>query len=204
MECGCLFFFACESPASAQADEASQDTVVGARGCTHWRAHHTGGICWGACPGWALRGHLPHKAPDAACKPSSQSLGYPGTPRRSEGWGRAVKPGCPSASSSSALLAPFISLSPGSPRVAGKSGAAFLIDEQNKPCSQKERGGWLGLLGSPPPAPGPGCRHLSCSTQLAPYILRGSKGAAKPLWVRLPQLGALALGRWVRGMLGWL
>lgn len=27
VECGCLFFFACESPVSPQADRASQDTA---------------------------------------------------------------------------------------------------------------------------------------------------------------------------------
>lgn len=59
---------------------------------------------------------------------------------------RAMKPmHHSSVSSNEALLVPFISLSPGSLWVAGKARAVFLIDKQNKPCSQKERGGWLGL-----------------------------------------------------------
>lgn len=106
-------------------------------------------------------------------------------------WVRAMKMGHPFISSNSALLVPFISLSPGSRWVAEKSGAAFLVDRQTKPCSQKERGGWLGLSGFPPLVPAFGCRHLSHSAQPAPYILRGSKGAAKSLW---PQLRALCTG----------
>lgn len=49
------------------------------------------GVCSGACPGWALRGRLPCKTPTVARKLLSQSLAYPGAPRKTEGWGEGHK-----------------------------------------------------------------------------------------------------------------
>lgn len=52
-----------------------------------------------------------------------------------------------------------------------------------------------GRLAGPLQFPSPCPRHLSCSTQLAPYILRCCLGAPKPLsMVRSPRLGAPCTG----------
>lgn len=79
-----------------------------------------------------------------------------------------------STSSDQALLVPFISLSPGSQWVAGKAGAAFLIDKQNK-LAHKRRGeaGWA----SPVPLPLPQASFLlhPTGTLHSKMLLGGSK-----------------------------
>lgn len=80
-----------------------------------------------------------------------------------------MNPGHPSATANLALLLPFISLSPGSGWVSGKSGAAFLIDKQNKQCSG-EKGSLAGPIWLLSSAPVPGCGLLSPGT---PFFCQG-------------------------------
>lgn len=99
-----------------------------------------------------------------------------------------MKPGRPSASPNCTFLAPFICLPPGSPWAAGKSGAAFLMNKISLAHKRRGEVGWTSLaLFSQPLAlgisPAPPRWH-------PPPILRGSEGAAKPLWATPPQLGA--------------
>lgn len=91
-----------------------------------------------------------------------------------------MKPGSPSASSSSALLVPFISLSPGSQWTAGKSGAAFLTNKTS--LAHKRRGdvGWTSL--APLPLPQPLAETSLLLHSAGTLQFESSEGAAKPLW----------------------
>lgn len=117
-----------------------------------------------------------------------------------------MRPGSLLASSHSALLVPFIFLSPSSQWVAGKSGAIFLMGKQNS-LAHKRIGRLVGLLWLPSLCSGPWRRHLCCSTQVTPYI---PKEAVRVLHghcsqATLAEWVPIALGRWDlrnRGTLG--
>lgn len=142
--------------------------------------------------------------PNAACKPSSQSLGYLGTPIKSEGLGKGHE------TRASLRLLQFSHPGP----------IHFLISWQPVGCWEVRgslpngqtkqavlttgEGRLAGPLWLPSPCPSPWLKHLSGSTQLAPYILRESGGTAEPFWSCHLGWASLALGRWIRGMIeGW-